>query len=190
MLFGTQPFTSKLIVSNLEWFKYEWIWEKEQGTNAANCNKMPLKSHENICIFYKNLPSYNPQFTTGEKYIKTRKKPSEKSVYGRTGLKDGYTHINYGERYPSTIIKINRPYSTQRIHPTQKPVKLCEYLIKTYTNKGELVLDNCIGSGTTIIAAINTERNFIGIEKDETYFKLAQERIQRKINGGIQLDMF
>jgi len=161
-------------------FKYEWIWEKDQGTGHLNAKKIPLKSHENIAIFYKKLPTYNPQFwykKDAHKVKRVRPKMKAETVYGKNGTLDGYVAEYDNRRYPlSTSLKFTGVKKT--IHPTQKPVALFEYLIKTYTNEGETVLDNCIGSGTTAIAAINTKRNFIGFELDETYFNLANERIE------------
>ena len=132
---------------------------------------MPMKNHENILVFYKNLPTYNPQMEEGKPYIC-------KSGRGSSNYNEqkSVTTINNGNRYPKTIQAFH--YDKEKIHPTQKPVALFEYLIKTYTNEGDLVLDNCIGSGTTALACINTNRNFIGIEKDEKYFEIANERIK------------
>jgi site-specific DNA-methyltransferase (adenine-specific) len=170
------PFDKVLGTSNLQMLRYEWIWQKEQGTGGGNSNKMPLKDHENILIFYKKLPPYNPQFYEGKPYKINRKKPNLGSVYGKTGFKESFTNINDGKRYPKTIIKFNREYG---LHPTQKPVKLFEYLIRTYTNENNIVLDNCIGSGTTAIACINSKRNYIGIEKDKEIFEKAENRINK-----------
>lgn len=156
--------------------KYEWIWEKNRGTGHLNAKKMPMKSHENILVFYKKLPSYNPQMRDGEAYIRKdcSKSSLNKGNYGKTN--DSYTTISDGKRYPLSVL--NFPVVERTIHPTQKPVELFEYLIKTYTNEGDLVLDNCIGSGTTAISAINTKRNYIGIEMDNTYFEIANKRIE------------
>lgn len=173
VLFSQMPFTVKLIESNYKEFKYEWIWEKEQGTGHLNAKKMPLKIHENILVFYKKLPMYNPQWEYGKPYIATYSTHS--SNYGKQ--KDYITTISDGRRYPKDIIKIKRKSTDKHLHPTQKPVALLEYLIKTYTNEGETVLDNCMGSGSTGVACVNTNRNFIGIELDEKYFKIAEERI-------------
>ena len=153
--------------------KYEWIWEKEQGTGGLNANKMPLKKHENILVFYKHLPTYNPQFTEGLPYTINRSS-NKCEIYGKT--KDNFISKNDGKRYPVSILKYKRNLKN-RLHPTQKPVALLEYLIKTYTNEGEIVLDNCMGSGSTGVACLNTNRKFIGIEQDNNYFEIAKERI-------------
>ena len=171
ILTAQTPFDKVLGVSNLKLLKYEWIWHKQQGTGHLNSKKMPMKNHENILVFYKSLPTYNPQMEQGKPY--TCKSGRGSTNYG------GQTSVltkNTGERYPKTVQMFT--YDKSKLHPTQKPVALFEYLIKTYTNEGDLVLDNCIGSGTTAIACINTNRNFIGIEKDEHYFNLANERIK------------
>ena len=185
VLFGNQPFTSKLIISNIKMFKYCWVWDKIISTGFLNANKMPLKGFEDIVVFYKKLPPYNPQKTVGKPFINKRDNPNkerEEKEYLGTKPKQS-SCINKGDRYPRGIIRIsNRDYNP--LHPTQKPVALMEYLIKTYTNENELVLDFCIGSGTTAIAAINTKRNYIGIELDKKYYDKANKRIyehQRQI---------
>ena len=177
LLFAQTPFDKVLGSSNLKMLKYEWIWEKEQGTGGLNANKMPLKKHENILVFYKRLPTYNPQFTNGTPYTKTRN-CNKSGIYGKT--EDGYVSKNEGKRYPVSILEYKRE-TKNRLHPTQKPVKLLEYLIKTYTNENETILDNCMGSGNTGIACINTNRRFIGIEKDDNYFNVASERINKHL---------
>lgn len=171
-LFGQAPFDKVLAVSNLENFKYEWVWEKNHATGHLNSKKMPLKKHENILIFYKKMPTYNPQFKNGEPYI--RKRSGHHST--NYGSQRDTTTISDGKRYPTDILQFSK--DKERIHPTQKPVKLLEYLIKTYTNEGNTVLDNCMGSGSTGIACVNTNRNFIGIEKNEKYFNMAKQRIE------------
>ena len=169
-LFSSQPFTSNLIMSKPKLFRYEWIWEKEQGVNFMLSKKQPLKIHETICIFSKKQTMYYPQMTTGKPYV------SGKGVSGdvTNNVKKIQT-INTGTRYPITIQKFNRE---RGYHPTQKPVALLEYLIKTYTNENDTVLDNVMGSGSTGVACLNTNRNFIGIELDEEYFEIAKERIE------------
>lgn len=173
VLFSQMPFTVKLIESNYKEFKYEWIWEKEQGTGHLNAKKMPLKIHENILVFYKKLPMYNPQWEYGKPYIATYSTHS--SNYGKQ--KDHITTISDGRRYPKDIIKIKRKSTDKHLHPTQKPVDLLKYLISTYTKKEETVLDNCMGSGSTGVACKELNRNFIGIELNKDYFKIAKERI-------------
>ena len=174
VLTAQTPFDKVLGASNLPMLRYEWIWEKEQGTGGMNANKMPLKKHENVLVFYKKLPIYNPQFTDGKPYKMVRNKPNLNSVYGKTRVKDSFVSVNEGKRYPTSILKFNKETG---MHPTQKPVDLLEYLIKTYTNEGNTVLDNCMGSGTTGVACKNLNRKFIGIEQDANYFEIASKRI-------------
>lgn len=180
VLFAQTPFDKVLGSSNLKLLKYEWIWEKNKATGFLNSKKMPLKAHENILIFYKKLPVYNPQGLV-KKEIPTinkgsRGRMSEVSNYG-VANKDA---VQEYENYPRDVLKFG--VVMKPIHPTQKPVDLLEYLIKTYTNEGEVVLDNCMGSGSTGVACINTGRKFIGIEKDDTYFNVAKERINNALN--------
>ena len=172
VLFSQMPFTAELVKSNIDMFRYEWIWEKDNGTGFLNANKMPLKIHENIEIFYKKTPVYNPQMRTGFKPYKTftGRKTTNYGDFDRVETKSN------GERYPIDIIKFKKDSG---LHPTQKPVALLEYLIKTYTNEGDIVLDNCMGSGSTGVACVNTNRNFIGIELDEKYFNIAKDRIEK-----------
>ena len=169
-------FLFELVNSNFEDYRYEWVWNKRKGSNFAHVKKMPLNVHEYAVVFYKKLPTYNPQMTEGRPYTQKRKQESVKGIADNLGR---YTTVSNGLRYPKTIIEVDGIAQRDIIHPTQKPVSLFEYLIKTYTNSGETVLDNCIGSGTTAIACINTNRNFIGFEKDETYYKLAIDRIEK-----------
>ena len=171
VLFSQMPFSAELVHSNLKLFKYEWIWQKDNGTGFLNAKKMPLKIHENILVFYKKLPLYNPQMRTGFKPYKC-KQGRHSTNYG--AYEQGHITESNGERYPIDIIEFKKDSG---LHPTQKPVALLEYLIKTYTNEGETVLDNCMGSGSTGVACINTNRNFIGYELDEKYFEIAEKRI-------------
>lgn len=175
VLFSQMPFTAELVHSNLKLFKYEWIWEKDNATGFLNAKKMPLKIHENILIFYKKLTTYNPQMRKGFKPYKC-KQGRHSSNYG--AYEQGYITESNGERYPIDIIEFKKDSG---LHPTQKPVALLEYLIKTYTNENDIVLDNCMGSGSCGVAAINTGRNFIGIELDENYFNIAKERINNTV---------
>ena len=170
VLFSQQPFSSKLICSNPKMFRYEWIWEKDFGTGFLNARKMPLKKHESILVFYKKLPCYNAQGLIYRPHIKNR----GKNPCTNYGVFSNENFAEY-ENYPVDIIKFN--HDSSKYHPTQKPVALLEYLIKTYTNEGETVLDNTMGSGSTGVVCVNTERDFIGIDKDETYFDIAQKRI-------------
>ena len=170
VLTAAQPFTSVVVMSNLPWFKYEWIWQKEAGTGLLNAKKQPLRDHESALVFYGNQCTYNPQFTAGKPY--TARKGGETSNYNRSGT---VTTVNEGTRCPKTVQFFQR--DKNKVHPTQKPVALMEYLIRTYTNEGEMVLDNVMGSGTTGVACANADRKFIGIEMDETYFGIAKDRI-------------
>ncbi len=185
VLTSQQPFTSKLIMSNLSNFRYEWIWEKNKSTGHLNANKMVMKSHENVCIFYKKSPTYNPQRTTGHKpfnAVKSKKnieRPNELRNYGHIEqtleYKGGAT-----DRHPRSIQKfpvINND-NPNKWHPTQKPEKLIEYFIKTYSNENDIVLDNCMGSGSTGIACLETNRKFVGIESNDKYFNLAKKWIE------------
>ena len=182
LLFAQTPFDKVLGFSNLKMLRYEWIWEKEQGTGNLNANKMPLKKHENILVFYKKLPKYNPQFIEGKPYMITRQY-NDNEIFGKTGTRDGYVTKNEGKRYPVSVLRYNRELKN-RFHPTQKPINLLEYLIKTYTDEGETVIDNTMGSGSTGVACLKTNRNFIGIEKDDKYFDVAYNRINEYIKTG------
>lgn len=174
VLFGDEPFSSRMRLSNERFYRYDWKWKKSYSTGFLNANKMPLKANEDIMVFYKKLPTYNPQRRYGFKnYKKAGNGPS--SNYGNLKRVNNII-VKDGGRYPINHID-NMGKVTRGIHPTQKPVKLMEYLIKTYTNEGDLVLDNCIGSGTTAVACINLNRNFIGIEKDEGYYQKACSRV-------------
>jgi len=187
VLTASQPFTTDLIMSNREMFKYEWIWDKGMGTNFLLAHKMPLKAHENICVFYKNLPTYNPQknqykhpdslkkthvtgYRYSEHYRKIKALPDNKDIL----------------KFPTSVIYIRNQNTSNQFkkqldnyHATKKPVKLFKYLIETYTNPGEVVLDNCIGSGTTAIAAVMSDRKFIGMEIDPAIIEIANKRIER-----------
>ena len=172
VLTAQTPFDKVLGASNLKMLKYEWIWEKPKATGHLNAKKMPMKAHENILVFYKKLPTYNPQKTAGEPY-KPSGGGSKLDNYGDfAAIREGSLD---GTRYPRSVVKFN--HETKPLHPTQKPVALMEYLIKTYTNEGEEVLDNCMGSGTTGVACRNLNRKFVGIEMDEGYFEIAKKRI-------------
>lgn len=170
VLTTAQPFTSVVVCSNLNGFKYDWVWQKEAGTGLLNAKKQPLRDHESVLVFYENQCTYNPQFTAGKPY--TCKKGGDTDNYNKSGI---VTTVNEGTRCPKTVQYFQRDKNKQ--HPTQKPVALMEYLIKTYTNPGETVLDNTMGSGTTGVAYMNTRRNFIGIERDDNYFAIAEQRI-------------
>jgi DNA modification methylase len=185
VLTAQPPFDKVLGVSNLKNLRYEWIWIKNQATGFMNANKMPLKAHENILVFYRKLPTFNPQKSAGTPYRGVKNlKHFEGSVYGKTGCRDGYTQVNNGSRSPKTELHFDVEVG---LHPTQKPTPLMEYLIKTYTNPGETVLDNTMGSGTTGVAAVRCGRNFIGMESDPTHFAASEMRITREYS---QLRMF
>lgn len=185
VLFGSQPFTSSLIFSNFKMFKYEWIWCKNQGSNFANVKYQPMKEHENILVFGKGKITYNPIMQKRSKsseerlkYSLSEYKGNKRDVIGK--LKDNVKNMNYdkNKRNPSSYQFFNVvPRHKGTLHPTQKPIELMEYLIKTYTNKFDTVLDFTMGSGSTGVAAKNLNRNFIGIEQDEKYFNIAKKRI-------------
>lgn len=178
VLSAQAPFDKVLGASNLVNLRYEWIWRKESGTGYLNAKKAPLKDHENILVFYRQPPTYNPQMRQGFKPYVYKQGATKSKNYGtQTGA---ITESN-GERYPVTVLDF--PRDRGNLHPTQKPVALIEYLIKTYTNEGDTVLDNTMGSGTSGVACINTGRKFIGIEKDAGYFKIAEERIAAAREG-------
>ena len=175
VLFGTEPFSSHLRLSNLKNYKYDWIWDKVKGTGFLNAKRQPMRNHELISVFYKKQCTYNPQKTYGHKMKKSyRSKDLQTDVYGE--MKNDYTYEST-ERYPRSIQVFSTDTQNSSLHPTQKPVALIEYLIKTYTNDGELVFDSCMGSGTTGVACVNTNRRFIGIELDNNYFEIAKNRI-------------
>lgn len=189
VLFGTGMFTANLMTSNPTIWRYNLIWEKTQPTGFLNAKKMPLRSHEDICVFYKKQPTYNPQKTYGhERKVSTavHKRNSKKSTdYGDYN----FTSYDSTERYPKSVITFPKDTQKKALHPTQKPVALCEWLINTYTNTGGTVLDNCMGSGSTGVACVNTNRNFIGIELEEEYFKIAEKRInevKEQVKGALK----
>lgn len=180
VLTASQPFTSALVMSNPKMFRCEWIWQKNAGSNFGSVKFQPMKEHESILVFSKNRSQYNPIMQERAESGKSRVKHAVRS---NTTSKDGvYGEIPAGDafirddlRYPSSVQKFNRE---RGLHPTQKPVALMEYIIRTYTNEGDTVLDNCMGSGTTGVACVNTGRNFIGMETDFKYFRIAKKRIK------------
>ena len=180
MLFGDGMFTANLMLSNPKMWRYNLIWDKQRGCDLLNANVKPLKSHEDICVFYKHKPTYNKQYWYSNPYKRT-KNGSLSNNYG--DRKSAYSESTDGRRNPLSILSF--PRDGNRIHPTQKPIALLEYLIKTYTNEGETVLDNCMGSGSTGVACINTNRNFIGYELDEKYFEIAEKRLNEHIEATI-----
>ena len=183
VLFGSQPFTSVLVSSNVEWFRYAWVWDKVCPTGFANAKRQPLRQTEDVAVFYRSTARYNPQGL--ERALVTRR--NSKNVGGESLREDveassgkgclrtaGGEYVQEFTGYPRNLVKFGK--SQDKGHPTQKPVALCEYLIRTYTDEGETVLDNTMGSGTTGVACVNTNRNFIGIEKEYDYFKTACQR--------------
>lgn len=174
------PFDKILGCSNLSLLRYEWIWKKNISTGFMNAKKMPLKIHENILVFYRELPTYNPQLVSGKPYkMKRGGKADTGPNYGKVGIEIRTPTINEGTRYPNTVLEFSRECG---LHPTQKPVPLFEYLIKTYTNENDTVLDCCMGCGTTGVACIKLNRKFIGIDLDPTYFDIAKRRIEEEKN--------
>ena len=178
VLTASQPFTSALVMSNPKMFKYEWIWDKHIPRNFINAKIMPMQKHENVLVFGKGKLKYNPQMTLRDKpvIVKNYSKKDKDSVYKLNSDGSNSKSYTYTHRNPDTIILDCWEANKDKIHPTQKPVALFEYLIKTYTNEGDLVLDNCMGSGTTGVACVNLNRDFIGIEKDPKYFEIAVSR--------------
>lgn len=184
VLFSAQPFTTELISSNKAMYRYEWIWRKTQPSGFMNAKKMPLRTHENIEIFYRKPPTYNPQMTHGHQRktataYGTRESDGS-SCYGRE--ERNYTYDST-DRYPVDVLQYSTGDKAKRLHPTQKPVDLLEYLVKTYTNPGETILDNCMGAGSTGIACMNTGREFVGIELDPEYYQIAKERIEQHVEN-------
>lgn len=182
VLFGTEPFASHLRLSNLKWYKYDWVWQKSKSGSAFTAKYRPVNKHEMICVFSKNgaKTKYNTQMTKGEPYKRLHKPKTQYDINNhKIGFNSGtISENNDGVRYPITVLNFQQKWRRQdQLHPTQKPVELCEYLIKTYTDVGDVVLDNCMGSGSTGVACVNTERRFIGFELEEKYFEIAKERI-------------
>ena len=175
LLFGQPPFSSELIVSNKEMFRYEWIWQKTLPQGFLNSNRMPLRATENVSVFYKKLPTYNPLMKDGKPYDKGIRKANCTTNYG--DFRETIAKNETGRRFPINVIKFSNANHQNIFHPAQKPVPLLEYLIKTYTKEGDTVLDNCMGSGSTGVACANTGRDFIGIELDDNYFQIAEKRI-------------
>jgi site-specific DNA-methyltransferase (adenine-specific) len=188
VLFAQQPFTTYLISSNIDMWKYNWVWEKDNGTNFLNSHYQPLKVTEDICVFgtgaTSNSPKgnmiYNPQFESGTPYTcKSGQQKSNTVVAGHDNRNvGGFVTENDGKRYPKNLIRFNR--DKDKLHPTQKPVELIAYLIRTYSNEGDTVLDNCMGSGTTAVACIKEHRHYIGFELEKKYYDVAVERVRRE----------
>lgn len=183
VLFGSQPFTSALVMSCPEWFRYCWVWYQSHATNFLQSKKMPLKKHQDICTFYESLPTYNPQMKQGKihksrsgKSLRKRKDRNGTQVRGALDILD---NIETNLYYPTTILEFGNGRRADSVHPTQKPVALLAYLVRTYTNPGEIILDNTMGSGTTLVAAQRERRRAVGIEISEDYCKIAVERLRQ-----------
>lgn len=177
LLFAQQPFATDLINQARRMFRYQIVWEKTKSVGFLNANKMPLRAHELILVFYNRLPIYNPQFTKGKPYVKNYNEKRRAALYRFRGKQ--YAGKNNGTRYPRDVIKFAQPTKQEGLyHPTQKPLMLLEYLIKTYSNEGDIVLDNTCGSGSTCVAAKKLNRRYIGIENDLEYVKIACTRCQ------------
>ena len=191
VLFAQGMFTAKLMMSKPDLWRYNLIWDKSRCTGFLNANRMPLRSHEDIVVFYRELPTYNPQKVEVSK---------EEATHTRGRLDKAFTNSCYGSqrlvetpnktmKYPKSILRFNKDAPSDVVHPTQKPVDLCRWLIRTYTNDGDTVLDCTMGSGTTGVAAVLESRNFVGIEKEEKYFKIAQERIEKSVKTPVQYEL-
>ncbi len=177
LLFGQPPFSTMLIASNAKMFRYEWVWVKTLAQGFLNANKMPMRATENISVFYQKLPKYNPQKTPGNPYNKGIRKANSTTNYGDHRETLGKNEAGY--RFPTNVLYFSNANHKNILHPTQKPVALLEYLIRTYTDEGDTVLDNCMGSGSTGVASVNTNRSFVGIELNQEYYQIARERITR-----------
>jgi len=198
VLFAQGMFTAQLMMSNPKMWRYNLVWDKMRVTGFLNANRMPMRCHEDICVFYKKLPTYNPQMEYGQpNHPQGNGKHKEtNNCYGQYKQGRAYDYdkgikkvepTRPNEKFPKSIIRIRKEHESKVFHPTQKSVELLRYLIRTYTNENDAVLDNCMGSGSTIIAAIKEKRQYIGIEKDEKYFEIAKERIKNETS---QLSLF
>ena len=186
LLFCQSTFYVDLVNSNRKLFRYDLVWDKQLTSGFLNAKRMPLRQHEQIAVFYKKLPTYNPQFTKGQplhsKGVLYQNKEHKNQNYGEFHITDD-SRAGSTEKYPTSILSFQKPHPSVAKHRTEKPVDLLAYLIRTYTNEGDLVLDNCMGSGSTGVACVNTNRNFIGIELDKHYFEIAKERIDNAIKN-------
>lgn len=184
VLFAQGMFTAHLMTSNPKLWRYNLVWDKVLTSGFLNAKRMPLRSHEDICVFYKQLPTYNPQMQEGKplhsKGSSYKEKELTNNCYGSLGATDD-DRKGSTEKYPTSIARFQKPHPSIAVHPTQKSVELCEWIIKTYTNERDTVLDSCMGSGTTGVACVNTNRCFIGIELDINYYSIAQKRINQLI---------
>ena len=183
VLFANGMFTAELMMSNKKMWKYNLVWDKVLTSGFLNANRMPLRQHEDICVFYKKLPTYNPQKFEGKpNHSKGKPKENANNNYGEFNFIDNSAkHGNM--KHPTSIVTFSKPHPSKMLHPTEKSIDLCEWLIKTYTNENEVVLDNCMGSGSTGVACINANRKFIGIELEEKYFNIAKNRIEEAQNN-------
>lgn len=188
VLTAAQPFTSALVMSNIQEFRYSWVWNKSHASNPLNAKKRPMAKHEDILVFAKGgMPKYTPQMQKTEAF-KTRrgaKVGDQKNISEHYGERSVQEFVVSEEKYPTTDLYFGTGARSKSVHPTQKPVALMEYLIRTYTNEGDTVLDNTMGSGTTGVAAVNTGRKLIGIERDDKYFAIAQKRIEDAMYGDL-----
>ena len=186
VLTAAQPFTSALVMSNPGLFKYQWVWNKSKVTGVLNAKKQPLRNHEDVLVFYAEQPTYNPQGLKAygkRRDIGSKRGGGTSDNYGAISETEDGNYLQENTGYPRTVLEIAS--EGKNVHPTQKPVALMEYLIRTYTNEGDTVLDNTMGSGTTGVAAVNTGRKFIGIERDDKYFAIAQKRIEDAMYGDL-----
>lgn len=182
ILFAQGMFTAQLMISNQKLWRYNLIWDKGRVTGFLNANRMPMRRHEDICVFYKKLPTYNPQMEKCEPHQRNHGKGNNESPTNRCyGNFVSTPTIISDEKFPKSIIQVKSEHKNGEFyHPTQKPVNLLRYLIRTYTNENDVILDNTMGSGSTIVACIKEKRQWIGIEKDEKYFEIAKQRIQEE----------
>lgn len=182
LLFADGLFMADLMRSNPSWWRYNLVWDKVLTSGFLNANRQTLRQHEEVCVFYKSQPTYNPQKTLGEKsHSKGKAKECKNHNYGAYDFVDN-SEAHGNMKFPTSIQRYQKPHPSKALHPTEKPVAFCESLIKTYSNPGDTVLDNCMGSGPTGVACVRTGRRFIGMELDETYFAIAKERIEACIS--------
>ena len=184
VLFGQGKFYIELVMSNLKLFRYDLVWDKQLTTGFLNANRQPLRRHEQIAVFYKKQPTYNPIKATGKKaHSRGKAENSKNQNYGNFGE---FRNETTNDKYPTSIINVAKPAPSKQMHRTEKPVAICEWLIRTYTDEHELVMDNCFGSGATAIACMRTRRRFVGFEIDENYFSTTNVRLDSEreaING-------
>ena len=184
VLFGQDKFTAECMLSNKKMHRYNLIWDKVLTSGFLNANRMPLREHEDIMVFYNRLPTYNPQKVKGNPcHSKGKVVGDMNDIQVQNNNYNNFLCVDTvgNMKFPTSILKFPKPHPSKSIHPTQKPVELLEYLIKTYTNEGNVVLDNCMGSGSTGVACVNTNRSFIGIELDDTCFEIAKKRIENQL---------